>query len=151
MNKKEMNNKGFSLVELIIVIAIMAILVGALAPQFMKYIERSRQATDIQTAGTVFTVLTTAYADPDVTSKPGAGTVTLPTAAGTAGTFANEVWESLGKKSPVIKSNAYKTAGMTISVDAVGNFTITLTSGISGVPSKTIDASGAHDVTSPGT
>ena len=35
MNKK-MNNKGFSLVELIIVIAIMVILVGALAPQFFK-------------------------------------------------------------------------------------------------------------------
>ncbi|HKM34419.1 MAG TPA: prepilin-type N-terminal cleavage/methylation domain-containing protein, partial [Lachnospiraceae bacterium] len=28
-----MNNKGFSLVELIIVIAIMAVLVGILAPQ----------------------------------------------------------------------------------------------------------------------
>ena len=32
-------NKGFSLVELIIVIAIIAILSAALAPQIMKYIE----------------------------------------------------------------------------------------------------------------
>ena len=36
MNKKK-NNKGFSLIELIIAIAILIILTGLLAPQFMKY------------------------------------------------------------------------------------------------------------------
>ena len=48
MDKKQkfLNNKGFSLVELIIVIAIMAILAGALAPQLMRYIEKSRISTD---------------------------------------------------------------------------------------------------------
>ena len=35
--KKKMDNKGFSLVELIIVIAIMVILVAVLAPQYLKY------------------------------------------------------------------------------------------------------------------
>ena len=44
------DNKGFSLVELIIVIAIMSVLVGILAPQFIKYIEQSRRSRDIQTA-----------------------------------------------------------------------------------------------------
>ncbi len=43
-------NKGFSLVELIIVIAIMSVLIGLLAPQFVKYVEQSRRSRDIQTA-----------------------------------------------------------------------------------------------------
>ena len=40
---KKTDNKGLSLVELIVVIAIMAILVGVIAPQMMKYIERAKQ------------------------------------------------------------------------------------------------------------
>lgn len=50
MNKKQksLNNKGFSLVELIIVVAIMAVLVGVLAPQYVRYVEKSRESADAQ-------------------------------------------------------------------------------------------------------
>lgn len=56
-------NKGFSMVELIIVIAIMAILAGALAPALIKYINKSRISTDIQTANTIATAIQTALSN----------------------------------------------------------------------------------------
>lgn len=40
---KKFDNKGLSLIELIVAIAIMAILVGVIAPQMVKYIERAKQ------------------------------------------------------------------------------------------------------------
>jgi type IV pilus assembly protein PilA len=50
MNKKNkvLGNKGFSLIELIIVIAIMAVLMVILAPQLLKYVENSRITSDDQ-------------------------------------------------------------------------------------------------------
>ena len=43
-----MGNKGFSLVELIVVIAIMAILVGVAVPVYTSYIEKAQKASDEQ-------------------------------------------------------------------------------------------------------
>lgn len=56
-------NKGFSLVELIIVIAIMAILAAAIAPALIRYIDKSRKASDISTAGTIQTAVQAAMAN----------------------------------------------------------------------------------------
>lgn len=53
MNNVKKNNKGFSLVELIVVVLIMAIIAVALAPQVMKWVDNSRIATDRQTADSV--------------------------------------------------------------------------------------------------
>ena len=44
------NNKGFSLIELIIVIAIMAILVAIIAPNLTKYLSKSKENADIMNA-----------------------------------------------------------------------------------------------------
>lgn len=120
MEQKKMNNKGFSLVELIVVIAIMAILVGALAPQLIKYIERSRQATDIQTAGAIFTAVQTAYADPMITEA----NKVQANALKDDNDFGKAVLDTLGGAVPSFTSKAYTGKTPTVTIDASGNIKV---------------------------
>lgn len=80
--EKKMNNKGFSLVELIVVIAIMAVLVGVLAPQFIKYVEKSRESTDLTNLDSIKTVVESYFADKEGTDLP-----TEATIDGASGTY----------------------------------------------------------------
>lgn len=80
--KKEMNNKGFSLVELIIVIAIMVVLIAVLAPQYLKYVEKSRVASDQQTIVEYINAMQVIAADPEITlSTTDAASYTLTSAS----------------------------------------------------------------------
>lgn len=77
LNKKKNDNKGFSLVELIIVVAIMAILVGLLAPQYLKYVEKSRKSADASNLDEMVRVIQIYAADAEVTLPADTYTITI--------------------------------------------------------------------------
>ena len=56
------NNKGFSLVELIIVIAIMVALIAVMGPQYVKYVQSSRDAVVGDAAESTLSVIKSEFA-----------------------------------------------------------------------------------------
>lgn len=124
--QKSIGNKGFSLVELIIVIAIMAILIGVMAPNLLKYVEKSRVSADTQVADTVRTAIMTAMLDPEVdgTSIPTTADyvdITTEITDTTEGTFDALVIEILGDSTANVakqlKSRAYKGKPIEFKID----------------------------------
>jgi len=99
---KKTSNKGFSMVELIIVIAIMAILAAALAPSLIKYINKSRLSTDVTTGTTIATAVNSALAVEsaydDFSSYESTAAININDllASQTANSFAKEVAAVLG-------------------------------------------------------
>ncbi len=69
MKNLRKDNKGFSLVELIVVVLIMAIIAVALAPQVLKWVNRSRVATDFTLAGNIVTATQEALTNETIYSE----------------------------------------------------------------------------------
>lgn len=147
------NNKGFSLVELIIVIAIMAILVGVMAPQLIKYIEKANASADAQLADTVHSAVIDAALDPEVATD---NTVTIPAATEIVGSpwstsgdaFERAVCEILGVTSTSQLSSSLKSNNASfISVTISGNNVEVIIPNTDSRGSK--DTSGTYQITVP--
>ncbi len=123
--QKRLGNKGFSLVELIVVIAIMAILVAVLAPTLLSKIEDSREATDLQAMGELNSAMKTALAKEKVNDEMKAdGNYTVDISSGVpkitagpagSGTF-TEVNKELAEIIPEIKFKSKKATASGVKV-----------------------------------
>ena len=137
---KKTNNRGFSLIELIVVIAIMAVLVGALTPQFIKYVERGRKSVDVQNVATIVSAVKIYAADPMVDSAAqieNGATITLTGSqvdvVGADGLSSNctcnadKALTAAGIKTIGLQSGKWGdgTIELTITVDGAGNVTVT--------------------------
>lgn len=119
------NNKGFSLVELIIVIAIMAILAGALAPALIKYINKSRRSADISNADTIRTACQTAMSDEDAMVAIGTGVTgaSVSDLKLSYGAFSTEISSILGN-STITSKYFDKGNEFTVDINVAGNTVI---------------------------
>ena len=133
MNKKQksLTNKGFSLVELIIVIAIMAVLVGVLAPQYIKYLDKSKISADKQLTDSIRQAMTTTMLDPEITDAPAKssnGDIIggSPATIGATG-YWHEVYSILGVTDAAALAGEYKYASpnsVKYTVDPNGSITV---------------------------
>jgi len=138
MNTKvaKKNNKGFTLIELIVVIAIIAVLAAILAPQYLRYVEKSRITSDESSAKEIKNAVQTACAEDAVFTSLAPKTEVTWTAGSDALTVSpdnktlKDELDATIKKVPLMKSKKWQNGGkgtyvVTINVDT-SNSTVDL-------------------------
>ena len=132
---KKTNNKGFSLVELIVVVAIMAVLMVVIGPQLLRNVEKARIQRDNTAISEIANAAKIAMADETINNTlANDASVNIQASSGTftftagAGTLQGELNLTLGA-SVGLSSSVYKGAtnqpGITVAKDATGNITVT--------------------------
>ncbi len=142
MRENRKNNKGFSLVELIIVIAIMVALIAVMGPQYVKYVQSSRDAVVGDAAEALLSVVKSEYAMNNLT---GAGTITINAAGGNGAVVFAADGVTAGANAP----SGYKLSDVasidtakTVKSDVVYTITIAVSTVADGAYDITMEKSG---------
>lgn len=132
MKKTLKSNKGFSLVELIVVVLIMAIIAVALAPQVMKWVGHSRTSTDASTYDTLYENVQLALTDETVLGKvtTAVGTASITVTMSTSGVTVSN--SDLKSKLDEICGSNWDTKTKKKDTAASGDYVITIKAGVGG-------------------
>ena len=90
------NNKGFSMIELIVVIAVLAVLVGILAPTLVKYVNKARLSVDIDTGKEIAKAIMAAVTEENVKDNAVGHTTPQKVEDMDGSDFKKEVYANLG-------------------------------------------------------
>ena len=117
------NNKGFTLAELLIVVAIIAVLVAIAIPVFTAQLEKSREATDIANVRSAYATIMTEY----LTNTDSAQSMTVAarqTQSGWQGPEGTIVTMVNGAESEITYSAVTSGGSYTVKIDASGSVTV---------------------------
>ena len=123
--KKIKNTKGFTLMEMLIVVAIIAILIAIAIPTFTAQLEKAREAADIANIRSAYSEAMVEYLN-STTTTSSTTTVTKPTAKMTQ---TKKGWDSVEWPDYLGTNKPEPTKGetVTVSVDAEGKVSCAVT------------------------
>ena len=112
------NNKGFTLAELLIVVAIIAVLVAIAIPIFTAQLEKSREATDLANVRSAYAEQVAAYLTWDGTDATKPADIDVPVKQ------RQENWQSYNNATTATISEGKEDGGITVPQKTSGNYVV---------------------------
>ena len=140
--QKKKDNKGFSLVELIVVVAIMAVLMGVLVPTLVRNVEKSKHQKDLNAISEVANAIQQVMAD----AKFSTATGTVPITGDTISFSGSSNYGLTGFPSGTTEADFWNEVVKNLDGEQASSFSTTYTSKLADTNTSTVFVLGNEKV-----